>query len=116
MVGIYTQLGPSPFWKVLLVQIFLFIFVSARMIPSQALMSGVPEPKDRGAFMSINSSVQYLAGGVSAYAAGFIVYQDKSGVFYNYEQLGYVVIGSIIFSSIMMYFIHKMVMKKQKFN
>lgn len=114
MVGIYTQLGPSPFWQVLLVQIFLFIFVSARMIPSQALMSGVPEPKDRGAFMSINSSVQYLAGGVSAYAAGFIVYQDKAGVFYHYEQLGYVVIASMIFSSVMMYFIHKMVMKKNK--
>jgi len=107
MVGIYTQLGVSSFGIVLLVQVLLFIFVSSRMISSSALMSGVPEAKDRGAFMSINSSVQYLAGGISAYFAGSIVYQSTDGVFHNYERLGYVVIASMVFSGIMMYFIHK---------
>jgi len=107
MVGIYTQLGASPFGLVLLVQVLLFIFVSSRMISSSALMSGVPQPKDRGAFMSINSSFQYLAGGISAYFAGSIVYQSTDGVFHNYERLGYVVIASMVFSGIMMYFIHR---------
>lgn len=107
MVGIYTQLGASPFILVIFVQVLLFIFVSSRMISSSALMSGVPEPKDRGAFMSINSSVQYLAGGISAYFAGYIVFQGSDGVFHNYERLGYVVIASMVFSGIMMYFIHR---------
>ena len=115
MVGIYTSLGATPLWLLLVVSVFLFISVSSRMIASSALMSGVPEPKDRGAFMGINSSVQYLAGGISAYSAGLIVYQDKTGYFHNYEVLGYVVIGSMVVSLVMMYFIHKMVTSKMKF-
>lgn len=115
MVGIYTSLGATPLWLLLIVSIFLFISVASRMVASSALMSGVPEPKDRGAFMGINSSVQYLAGGISAYSAGLIVYQDKTGVFHNYEVLGYVVIGSMIVCLVMMYFIHKMVTAKAKF-
>jgi MFS family permease len=115
MVGIYTSLGETPLWLLLIVSVFLFISVASRMIASSALMSGVPEPKDRGAFMGINSSVQYLAGGISAYSAGLIVYQDKTGVFHNYEVLGYVVIASMVVCLIMMYFIHKMVTAKTKF-
>lgn len=115
MVGIYTSLGATPLWLLLVVSIFLFISISSRMIASSALMSGVPEPKDRGAFMGINSSVQYLAGGISAYSAGLIVYQDKTGYFHNYEVLGYVVIGSMVICLVMMYFIHKMVTAKMKF-
>jgi len=115
MVGIYTSLGETPLWLLLIVSVFLFISVASRMIASSALMSGVPEPKDRGAFMGINSSVQYLAGGISAYSAGLIVYQDKTGFFHNYEVLGYVVIASMVVCLIMMYFIHKMVTDKMKF-
>lgn len=114
MVAIYTNLGATPLWLLLLVNIFLFISVSSRMISSSALMSGVPEPKDRGAFMGINSSVQYLAGGISAYAAGLIVYQDKTGVFHNYEKLGYVVVASMVICVIMMYLIHKIIIDKLK--
>ena len=42
-------------------------------------MTAIPEPKDRGAFMSINSSVQQISGGVASAIAGLIVVQTNGG-------------------------------------
>lgn len=116
MVGIYTHLGVTPLWLVILLNGLLFVGVSARMISSQALMTSVPDMADRGAFMSINSSVQYLAGGLSAALAGTIVVQQKSGYIENYYELGYVVIAAMAVCIGMMYLIHRMVMRKSAKN
>ena len=37
------------------------------MISGSALMTAVPEPKDRTAFMGINSSIQQIAGVIAVY-------------------------------------------------
>jgi hypothetical protein len=39
--------------------------IMSRMIPSSALTSAIPEMADRGAFMSINASLQQIAGGIA---------------------------------------------------
>ena len=52
--------------------------VMSRMIPSSALITGIPAMPDRGAFMSINSSLQQIAGGIAAAFAGMIVLQKLS--------------------------------------
>lgn len=116
MVGIYTHLGVTPLWIVIMLNGLLFIGVTSRMISSQALMTSVPDMADRGAFMSINSSVQYLAGGLSSALAGLIVIQQKSGYIENYYDLGYVVIAAMAICIGMMYLIHRMVMKKSAKN
>jgi hypothetical protein len=50
------------------------------MVPAVALTTAIPDLADRGAFMSINPSLQQIAGGVAAAAAGMIVKQKTSSV------------------------------------
>ena len=114
VVNIYCNLGVTPFWIVVLISVVMFAGVSSRIISSSALMTAVPAPADRGAFMSINSSVQYIAGGIATYVAGSIVVQDPSGVLHNYDKLGYVVTGAMLITLAMIYTIHLYVMKKQQ--
>lgn len=109
IVVIYTNLGITPFAAIVALNVIMFVGISSRMISASALMTAIPEPQDRGAFMSINSSVQQISGGVAAAIAGMIVVQTPSGKLEHYNTLGYVVIGTMVFTVIMMYFINKYV-------
>src|SRR5688572_870627 len=91
LVVIYCNLGLTPLWMVILLNVAMFIGISSRIISSSALMTAVPEPMDRGAFMSINASVQQISGGFASVIAGMIVVQTESGVLLHYDTLGYVV-------------------------
>jgi predicted MFS family arabinose efflux permease len=108
-IGIFTQLGETPLWFAITINVLIFIGVSTRMIASSALMTAVPKPQDRGAFMSINSSVQQIGGGFASAAAGLIVVQTSSGFLDNYDVLGYVVISSMIIVIGLMYFLNKQI-------
>jgi predicted MFS family arabinose efflux permease len=114
MVGIYTNLGPSPLWFVLLINIVLFIGINGRMISAQSLLTAVPAPQDRGAFMSVNSSIQQISGGVAAWVAGHIVAQRADGFMEHYPTLGFVVIGSMIIAIGLMYILNAHVQKTLK--
>lgn len=111
MVLIYTHLGASPLWLVVLVNSVMFVGIFSRIIPSQALMSAVPEPANRGAFMSVNSSVQQISGGMSSFISGMIVVESATGEIQHFDTVGYVVTGAAVFTLIMMYRINKMVGK-----
>src|SRR5688572_290516 len=65
MVVIYTNLSIVPFWFVLIMNILFMIGIMSRMVPAMALTSSLPKMADRGAFMSINSSLQQIAGGLA---------------------------------------------------
>lgn len=114
MVTIYCNLGTTPIWLVLLINIILFAGILSRIIPASALMTAIPETKDRGAFMSVNSSVQQISGGIAAALAGLIVVQSPAGMLERYDTLGYVVAGSIVISVLMMYNINNYVKQKMK--
>lgn len=109
MVLIYTNLGITPLPWVILVNALMFVGIFSRMIPSQALMTAIPEPASRGAFMSINSSMQQIAGGCGSMIAGMIVNQRADGYVEHFPVLGNILIGTSIFCVIMIYFIHRMV-------
>lgn len=112
MVVIYSNLGPTPFWLVATINVLLFVGITSRITTSSALMSAVPDPQDRGAFMSINSSIQQISGGIAASVAGMIVIQHSSGQLENYNILGYTVITSMIFAVGLMYRLDQHVKKK----
>lgn len=107
MVVVYTNLDISPFWIVVLVNVFLFAGITSRMISGSALMTAVPEQHDRGAFMSINSSVQQISGGIAAGVAGAIVVQNDSGTLANYDILGYLVVSSVLITIGLMFILNK---------
>ncbi|MCL4639846.1 MAG: MFS transporter [Pseudosphingobacterium sp.] len=109
----YTQLGPTPFWVVLVFNVLITTTVIGRMVPSTALVSAVPEQKDRGAFMSINSSLQQIAGGVGATIAGMLVSQaGKDSVLAGYNYVGIVVACVSCISLLLLYLVKRIVMRK----
>lgn len=110
IVVIYCGLGPTPLWIIMILNILMFAGITSRMISSQALVSAVPSLADRGAFMSINSSVQQISGGVATYIAGLIVVQTATGELQRYEILGYVVAGTMVVTMILIYYVNQYVM------
>ncbi|MEO5969249.1 MAG: MFS transporter [Bdellovibrionia bacterium] len=114
MVFIYTNLGITPLYVVILVNTLMFLGIFSRMIPSQALMSAIPDPTSRGSFMAISSSMQQIAGGFASVLAGLIVIQRTDGYLERFNVLGYILIGTSLLSLIMVYFINRMVMRRNK--
>jgi predicted MFS family arabinose efflux permease len=112
MVTVYTNLTPIPLWQVIVISALMFAGVMSRMIPSQALLTAVPKMQDRGAFMSINSSLQQIAGGVASVIAGMVIVQQPDGRLFHFNTLGYVVIGSMGVCILCMYVISKQVLHK----
>jgi predicted MFS family arabinose efflux permease len=82
------------------------------MVSSTALVSAIPQPQDRGAFMSINSSVQQFSGGLAAALAGMVIAEGPGGKLLHYNTLGIIVMASMTACAILMYFINQQVTKK----
>lgn len=111
LVLVYTHLGITPLWMVIALNIVLFIGITARIISSSTLMSTVPLPQDRGAFMGVNSSVAQISGGLATAVAGMLVHQDPGQPIQGYPSLGWVVTASMIICATLMYFIQGWVRK-----
>jgi predicted MFS family arabinose efflux permease len=102
-VVIYTNLGVTPLYGVMFINVVMFCAIFSRMIPSQALMSAIPIPENRGAFMAVSSSLQQLAGGLASVVAGLIVYQETSGQLIHFDVLGYILVCTVLLSAYCMY-------------
>jgi predicted MFS family arabinose efflux permease len=110
MVVAYTNLGPTPLWIVIGFNVLMMAGIMGRMVPSTALISAVPVLQDRGAFMSINASLQQIAGGVAAAFAGTIVIQkDKFSPLEHYNTLGYIIVGITVIAVILLSRVSRMV-------
>lgn len=109
IVVIYCNFGVTPLWIIILMSVLMFVGITSRMISSTALVSGVPAPADRGAFMGVNASISQISGGIASSIAGMIVYQAADGHLVNYPLLGYVVAGTMVVAIGLMYNIHRMV-------
>ncbi|EHQ30099.1 MFS transporter [Mucilaginibacter paludis] len=113
MCVLYTNLSVTPFLLVMVFNILMMMGVMSRVIPSSALTSAVPDMEDRGAFMSINASLQQIAGGVAAAVAGMIVVQKNNfSPLEHYNIVGYVIVGISIIGILLMYRVSELVLKK----
>ena len=115
MVVVYTNIGVTPLWLVIALNMLLFMGIMSRMVPSSILTTAIPDMKDRGAFMSINSSLQQMSGGISAVIAGLIVHQQtKTSPIEHYDILGYVVSFVIVICIYFLWRVSEVVKKKDK--
>ncbi|WP_300599160.1 MFS transporter [Niabella sp.] len=113
IVVVYTNLGVIPFWLVVLINILMMAGILGRMTPSTALITAVPEMQDRGAFMSINASLQQLSGGIAAAVAGMIVVQKtKTSPLEHYNVVGYVVAAISVLAIWMMFRLSNMIKQR----
>jgi len=114
IIVIYTNLGPIPFFLILILNILMMTAIMSRIVPAMALVSALPKMQDRGAFMSINASLQQIAGGIAAGIGGMIVVQKtKTSPLQHYDILGYVIVVIIIFNIIQIFRVSNLI-KAQK--
>ncbi|KIO53468.1 MFS transporter [Flavobacterium hibernum] len=114
MIIIYTNLGPIPLWQVVVLTMIMFMGIMSRMVPATTLNTAIPEMKDRGAYMSITSSMQQIAGGIAAVSAGFIVHQEtKSSPLENYDILGYVISVLTLFTVFLIWRVSQLAKRRE---
>ena len=112
IVAIYCNLGVTPLSIVLALNAVLFLAITSRMISASALISAVPDLADRGAFMSVNASLQQFSGGVASSLAGVIVVQAADGHLLHYDRLGYVVTSVMALTILLMYPINRAITRR----
>jgi predicted MFS family arabinose efflux permease len=114
IIVIYTNLSPVHFVIVMIMNILMMAAIMSRIVPAMALVSALPQMQDRGAFMSINSSLQQIAGGIAAGVGGLIVVQKtKTSPLQHYDTLGYLIVVIIIANIIQVYRVSNLI-KAQK--
>ena len=89
-----TQIQNASFGLWLVCTTLFFVLVSGRFIPAMAIISSAAQPKLRGTFMSLNSTMQSLAMGLAATLSGFIIKQDANSHVIGYEDVGYIAIAA----------------------
>jgi predicted MFS family arabinose efflux permease len=115
IIIVYTNLEPVAFVVVVLLNLLMMTAIMSRMVPAMALVSSLPRPQDRGAFMSINSSLQQIAGGIAAAVGGMIVVQKtKTSPLEHFDTLGYVIVFIIIANIIQVARVNKLVKAMQQ--
>jgi predicted MFS family arabinose efflux permease len=112
MVLIYTHLGHVSLALVIAVNVLMFVGIFSRMIPSQALISAIPDASQRGSFSSISASLQQLSGGLGSVLAAWIIAENADGSLRHFDWLGYAVVSTSIVSLIAMYFVQRQVARK----
>lgn len=113
LVGIYTNLGLTPLWVVLIIHSLLFIGINTRMISSATLATAMPKATDRGAFMAVDAALQQGVGGMAAAAAGLIVFQSADGIIHRFPLLGVIVILIMLITIGLMFLIHSIIQKNR---
>ena len=109
MVLIYTHLGHVGLTTVITVNVLMFVGIFSRMIPSQALISAIPEQSQRGSFNAVSASLQQLSGGLGSVLAAAIIAQNADGTLRHFDWLGYIVVATSIVALTLMYFVQKSV-------
>lgn len=93
-----TLLPPWPLPVILVATTALFVFLSGRMIPGMALITGAADPSLRGTFMALNGAVQSASMGFASFLSGLIIGRDASGQVQNYWVAGAIGVGASLAS------------------
>jgi len=77
---VLTHLPPSPLWLMITCTTLFFILVPGRMVPVMAIMTSAAQPRLRGTYLAVNSSVQNLCSGLAAYLGGLLITMENGWV------------------------------------
>jgi predicted MFS family arabinose efflux permease len=93
-----THMPAMPLVAIILFFPFFMTAVSGRTIPLQALMTTIPEPQRRGAFLSSNSAIQQIGSGAGAWLGGLTLHTDSAGHILGYGLNGWLAAGATLFT------------------
>ncbi len=71
---------------------------AGRMVVAMAMVTSCVEPRRRGTFMSLNSSVQHLSSGLAAYLGGAILGRAADGSLTRFPLVGLLAFGATLLS------------------
>ena len=112
MVLIYTHLGQVSLTTVIVVNVLMFVGIFSRMLPSQAVISAIPDASQRGSFSAVSSSLQQFSGGLGSVLAAAIIAENADGSLRHFDWLGYIVVATSIVSLALMYFVQRSVSRR----
>jgi len=112
MVLIYTHLGQVSLLTAIVVNVLMFVGIFSRMIPSQALITAIPDASQRGSFSAVSASLQQLSGGLGSVAAAAIIAENPDGSLLHFEWIGYIVVTTAIISVFALYFVQKPIARR----
>ncbi len=72
------------------------VAISGRTIPLQALMTTIPDPATRGAFLSTNAAMQQIGSGLGALVGGLMLHTDGAGHIIGYGNNGWLAVGMTV--------------------
>lgn len=93
-----TNLGQLPVYAALIITTIFMIFVGGRMVPATTMVTSTVNPKNRGSFMSFNSSIQQLSSGIASFSAGLIIVKNTDGSLSHYNWIGYFAVAASLLS------------------
>ena len=79
------------------------VAMSGRMIPMQALLTTVPEPAKRGAFLSLNSAIQSVGTGCGAWLGVLLLANSADGHIVGYGTNGLIAVAIAVFGLLWVY-------------
>ncbi|MGH8778355.1 MFS transporter [Paraburkholderia sp.] len=88
-----THLPEVSFLVMLLFFPIFMIVMSGRIVPMQALLTTVPQPAQRGAFLSANSALQALGTGFGAWFGGLMLSSGSGGQILGYGTVGWIAVA-----------------------
>ncbi len=95
---IITNLIRIPYGIVLVFFAMWFFVATGRGITAQAMVSNIVQPEYRGAFQSLNSSMQQLGSGLAALVAGQVVSSNAQHQIIGYPWLGMIGVFVMLFT------------------
>ena len=93
-----THLPALPFVAIVMFFPLFTIATTGRMVPMQALLTAVPEPSVRGAFLSVNSSLQSLGAGCGAWFGGLLLGNSPDGSITGFGHNGWFAVCLALFA------------------
>ncbi len=92
-----THLPQVPYYVILGLFPVFMILASGRFIPMQALLTTVPQPEHRGAFLSLNSAIQSIGTGCGAWIGGLLLTSSADGHITGYGNNGLIATAIVLF-------------------
>lgn len=91
-----TQIGQTSIGILFFFSTLFFIFVSGRMVPGLAMITGSIAPRYRGSFMSLNSALQQVTMGAASFIAGLILVKMPDQSLAHFDIVGYLAVLSTL--------------------
>lgn len=104
---VVTHLPHLPLLAIIAIFPFFMVSISGRSIPVQALMTSIPQPEQRGAFLSINSAIQSLGTGMGAWIGGLLLSKGDADSIVGYGHNGWIAVGLTLLSVVWITYVTK---------